>query len=68
MHGGAPGSGAPPGNKNALKHGQYTRDARPRNSSASTSTTACWVRGNLVLPRMPRIFGQNERFEMRPAF
>jgi hypothetical protein len=27
MHGGAPGSGAPPGNKNALKHGLYTRDA-----------------------------------------
>lgn len=27
MHGGAPGSGAPPGNKNALKHGFYTREA-----------------------------------------
>ena len=27
MHGGAQGSGAPPGNKNALKHGQYTREA-----------------------------------------
>jgi len=27
MHGGAPGSGAPPGNKNALKHGRYTREA-----------------------------------------
>jgi glucans biosynthesis protein len=27
MHGGTPGSGAPPGNKNALKHGRYTRDA-----------------------------------------
>ena len=27
MHGGAPGSGAPRGNKNALKHGNYTRDA-----------------------------------------
>ncbi len=27
MHGGAPGSGAPRGNKNALKHGQYTRKA-----------------------------------------
>jgi uncharacterized protein YjcR len=26
MHGGAPGSGAPRGNKNALKHGLYTRD------------------------------------------
>ena len=28
MHGGAPGSGAPKGNKNALKHGLYTREAR----------------------------------------
>lgn len=27
LHGGAPGSGAPRGNKNALKHGRYTREA-----------------------------------------
>jgi hypothetical protein len=27
MHGGAVGSGAPVGNKNALKHGLYTREA-----------------------------------------
>jgi uncharacterized protein YjcR len=27
MHGGALGSGAPRGNKNALKHGLYTSDA-----------------------------------------
>lgn len=27
MHGGAPGSGAPRGNRNAVKHGLYTRDA-----------------------------------------
>jgi hypothetical protein len=27
MHGGAPGSGAPRGNKNAQKHGRYTREA-----------------------------------------
>jgi hypothetical protein len=27
MHGGAAGSGAPRGNKNALKHGIYTREA-----------------------------------------
>jgi uncharacterized protein YjcR len=26
MHGGAKGSGAPRGNKNALKHGTYTRE------------------------------------------
>jgi uncharacterized protein YjcR len=27
MHGGAPGSGAPQGNQNALKHGLYTKAA-----------------------------------------
>ncbi len=27
MHGGAPGSGAPRGNQNALKHGMYMRKA-----------------------------------------
>lgn len=27
MHGGAKGSGAPKGNRNALKHGLYTREA-----------------------------------------
>jgi hypothetical protein len=26
MHGGAPGSGAPAGNRNALRHGRYTRE------------------------------------------
>jgi hypothetical protein len=33
MHGGAPGSGAPLGNSNAIKHGHYTKaalDARRR--------------------------------------
>jgi hypothetical protein len=30
MHGGAPGSGAPRGNKNALKHGAYTQEAIER--------------------------------------
>jgi len=30
MHGGAPGSGAPRGNHNALKHGAYTREAIER--------------------------------------
>lgn len=27
MHGGAPGSGAPKGNRNAVKHGLYTKGA-----------------------------------------
>ena len=26
MHGGATGSGAPAGNRNALRHGRYSRD------------------------------------------
>ena len=30
MHGGAKGSGAPPGNKNAFKHGAYTSEAFQR--------------------------------------
>lgn len=30
MHGGAPGSGAPRGNKNALKNGAYTREANAK--------------------------------------
>jgi len=28
MHGGAKGSGAPKGNRNALQHGGYTKEAR----------------------------------------
>jgi len=28
MHGGAPGSGAPLANKNALKHGRFTREKK----------------------------------------
>ncbi|MEO4040785.1 HGGxSTG domain-containing protein [Hoeflea sp. CAU 1731] len=28
MHGGSVGSGAPPGNKNAIKHGGYTREVK----------------------------------------
>jgi uncharacterized protein YjcR len=33
MHGGAEGSGAPIGNKNALKHGRYTKEAIQRRKS-----------------------------------
>ena len=41
MHGGAPGSGAPRGNKNALKHGRYTREAteEPRQLRALISAS-----------------------------
>ena len=33
MHGGAKGSGAPRGNKNALKHGAYTGEALRRRAA-----------------------------------
>jgi uncharacterized protein YjcR len=33
MHGGAKGSGAPLGNKNARKHGAFTREARQKQLS-----------------------------------
>ena len=36
MHGGAPGSGAPRGNKNALKHGRFTREAIEQRRQVST--------------------------------
>jgi hypothetical protein len=35
MHGGAPGSGAPRGNKNAVKHGLYTKEAKAQRREIS---------------------------------
>jgi glucans biosynthesis protein len=35
MHGGAAGSGAPIGNKDALRHGRYTADAIARRRELS---------------------------------
>jgi hypothetical protein len=35
MHGGAPRSGAPTGNTNALKHGRYTAEAIARRRQLS---------------------------------
>jgi glucans biosynthesis protein len=35
MHGGAPGSGAPRGNKNAIKHGLYTKEAKAQRRQIS---------------------------------
>jgi uncharacterized protein YjcR len=35
MHGGASGSGAPTGNKNALRHGHYTAEAIARRRELS---------------------------------
>jgi uncharacterized protein YjcR len=33
LHGGAPGSGAPRGNRNALKHGAFTKQALERRAA-----------------------------------
>lgn len=35
MHGGAKGSGAPTGNKNALKHGMFTKESKELNRRIS---------------------------------
>jgi glucans biosynthesis protein len=40
MHGGAAGSGAPRGNKNALKHGRYARAAIPERQQLPAATVA----------------------------
>ena len=40
MHGGALRSGAPRGNKNALKHGRYTREANCGTRAHSRTGTA----------------------------
>jgi hypothetical protein len=41
MHGGADGSGARPGNRNALKHGRYTADAIARRQEVAALLRAC---------------------------
>jgi glucans biosynthesis protein len=41
MHGGAKGSGAPPGNRNAVKHGFYTRRAMEERKMLSTLLRDC---------------------------
>jgi len=42
MHGGAKGSGAPQGNKNAFKHGRYSREFI-ENRKAATSRRREWM-------------------------
>jgi hypothetical protein len=44
MHGGANGTGAPPGNKNALKHGFYSAAAEARRRRLRARIRA-WGRG-----------------------
>jgi uncharacterized protein YjcR len=43
MHGGAPGSGAPRGNKNAFKHGLYTRKARDERRRVQDLLRRSWA-------------------------
>jgi hypothetical protein len=42
MHGGAPGSGAPEGNRNALRHGGRTAEAVALRRLASTLVREAW--------------------------
>jgi hypothetical protein len=41
MHGGADGGGAPPGNHNALKHGNYTAEAIAQRREVAALIRAC---------------------------
>jgi hypothetical protein len=41
MYGGAEGSGAPEGNRNALKHGRYTAEAVARRREVAALLRAC---------------------------
>jgi hypothetical protein len=41
MHGSAEGSGAPEGNRNALKHGRYTAEAIARRRKVTALLRAC---------------------------
>jgi hypothetical protein len=42
MHGGAAGSGAPRGNRNALRHGAYTREAVAENRQLRALIKQSW--------------------------
>jgi len=67
MHGGAPGSGAPRDNKNALKHGRYTREvlaerkqirelvrqARKLNPTNQV-TLPCWQNNRAIIGHGPK--------------
>ena len=41
MHGGTDGIGAPPGNRNAFRHGRYTADAMARRREMAALLRAC---------------------------
>jgi hypothetical protein len=41
MHGGAEGSGSPPGNRNAWRHGRYTAETIARRREVAALLRAC---------------------------
>ena len=41
MHGGAEGSGSPPGNRKAFKHGRYTAEAIAKRREVAALIRAC---------------------------
>jgi hypothetical protein len=41
MHGGAEGSGSPPGNRKAFKHGRYTAEAIAQRREVAALLRAC---------------------------
>jgi uncharacterized protein YjcR len=59
MHGGAPGSGAPRGNQNALKHGRYTKagiEERRQTPGVNTAVAKAAARYRVIHPE--QIFKQ----------
>ena len=62
MHGGATGSGAQAGNRNALKHGRYTRELLEfkrsiRELLRESTAKLSWRRQEGILERYARIPG-----------
>jgi len=54
MHGGAEGSGAPLGNKNAVKDGKFTREAiKERRAAAERFRIARWVLSKELRRKFP---------------
>lgn len=43
MHGGADGSGAPKGNRNALRHGRYTAEAFAKRKQTAAAVRMMWA-------------------------
>jgi hypothetical protein len=48
MHGGTDGIGAPPGNRNAWKHGRYTAEAIARRREVAALVRACREQLNVM--------------------